>query len=285
MLLKKIYMKILQHNYITSRLQGRTGNMMFQIAHGFVKSLEYNRQFVVPSEESSSKHLEKNLFRKLDFLISKIPPPETSKHIWGSFTYDKVDEPSNDVPTVYAGWYQSEKFFGNYSQVIRDLYSPTYEFIQKATTDFPFLKDSVVAALNVRRGDYLTQPTRHPVITIDYINEAYKQLPPHDKLIIMSDDIEWCKANVKLPNSIFIESSKYWDHEGIWLLSLCNHFIISNSTFSWWGAWLSKSNNKVVIAPSVWFGPDVIDNPKDIWCDSWIKIPTYFKEGFICLTT
>ncbi|MBM4224328.1 MAG: alpha-1,2-fucosyltransferase [Gammaproteobacteria bacterium] len=278
-------MKTLQYNYITSRLQGRTGNMMFQIAHGFVKSLEYNRQFIVPSEESSSKHLEKNLFRKLDFLITKIPPPETSKHIWGSFTYDKVDEPSNEIPTVYAGWYQSEKFFGNYSQVIRDLYSPTYEFIQKAINDFPFLKDSVVTALNVRRGDYLTQPTRHPVITTEYINEAYKQLPSHDKLIIMSDDIEWCKTNINLPNSVFIEPNKYWDHEGIWLLSLCHHFIISNSTFSWWGSWLSKFNNKVVVSPSIWFGPDVIDNPKDIWCDDWIKIPTYFKNGFICLTT
>jgi len=274
-------MKTLQHNYITSRLQGRTGNMMFQIAHGFVKALEHNRQFVVPSEESSSKHLEKNLFRKLDFLISKIPQSEVSKHIWGSFTYDKIDSPANDIPTVYAGWYQSEKFFGDYNQVVKDLYSPTLEFTQKALKDFPFLNNLVVAALNVRRGDYLTQPTRHPVITLDYINEAYRNLPQHDILLIMSDDINWCKENIKLPNSVFVDPSKYWDHEGIWLLSLCDHFIISNSTFSWWGAWLSKTNNKIVISPDTWFGPDVAEDPKDIWCDNWIKIPTYWNNGLI----
>ena len=168
-----------------------------------------------------------------------------------------------------------------YNQVVKDLYSPTLEFTQKALKDFPFLNNLVVAALNVRRGDYLTQPTRHPVITLDYINEAYRNLPQHDILLIMSDDINWCKENIKLPNSVFVDPSKYWDHEGIWLLSLCDHFIISNSTFSWWGAWLSKTNNKIVISPDTWFGPDVAEDPKDIWCDNWIKIPTYWNNGLI----
>jgi hypothetical protein len=273
----------LQQNYITSRLQGRTGNMMFQIAHGLAKSLKYKRQFVVPSEESSSKHLEKNLFRRLNFTIKKSPTSDFSKYIHSPFHYTDLDIPSNDKPTVYVGWFQSEKFFEEYSQTIKDLYSPTYDFIQKALKDFPFLKDSIVAAINVRRGDYLTQPTRHPVITIEYINEAYKQLPPHDKLIIMSDDITWCKANINLPNCIFIEPNKYWDHEGIWLLSLCDHFIISNSSFSWWGAWLSENIDKKVIAPSIWVGPDIDDDMKDIWCDNWIKIPTKYNNGQIIL--
>jgi hypothetical protein len=83
-------------------------------------------------------------------------------------------------------------------------------------------------------------------------------------------------------NIIFNE--KYWDCEALWLLSLCDHFIISNSTFSWWGAWLSRSDNKIVISPSTWFGPDVAEDSKDIWCDSWIKIPTYWDDGFIKLT-
>jgi hypothetical protein len=273
----------LDKNYITSRLQARTGNLMFQIANGYVKSLEYKRQFVVSYSGVDIKHLEKNIFRKLNFLIDQIPTPEESKHIWCSFEFNKLESPSDETPTVYAGWYQSEKFFGEYSKSVKELYSPTYEFIEKAKKDFPFIGNSVVSAINVRRGDYLTQPRRHPVITLDYINEAYKNLPNHDKLIIMSDDIDWCKSNIKLPNSIFIDPSKYWEHEGIWLLSLCNHFIISNSTFSWWGAWLSESENKTVIAPDTWFGPDIFDNPKDVWCDSWIKIPTYWENGFLKL--
>jgi hypothetical protein len=139
--------------------------------------------------------------------------------------------------------------------------------------------------LHVRRGDYLTQPTRHPVVSKEYIEEAYKQLPYHEYLIIMSDDLDWCKQNLQFPNSVFVENQNgnYWDYEGIWLLSLCDHFIISNSTFSWWGAWLSKTENKKVIAPDTWFGPDLQEDTKDIYCEDWIKIPTKWEDGYIKL--
>lgn len=271
---------ILNHNYITPRLQGRTGNMMFQIAHAYAKSLEYNRQFVVPSAESSSGHLEKNLFRKLDFSIKHSTHSSNSQTIWGSFTYSDI-KPSDHTPTIFAGWYQTEKYFSKYTEVIKDLFSPTIEFVNKVLIEFPFFNYGTIGAINVRRGDYLTQPRRHPVVTIDYINEAYKQLPHCDKIIILSDDIEWCKENIKLPNLIFVEN--YRDCEALWLLSLCDHFIISNSSFSWWGAYLSRSENKVVISPETWFGPDVAEDPRDIWCEDWIKIPTVWKDGFIHL--
>jgi hypothetical protein len=187
--------------------------------------------------------------------------------------------PDNDKPTAFIGWFQTEKYFIKYNEIIKDLFSPTLEFVNKALNDFTFLNDSVVGAINVRRGDYLTQPRRHPVVTIDYINEAYKQLPYCDKIIVLSDDIEWCKENIKLPKLVFVEN--YRDCDALWLLSLCDHFIISNSSFSWWGAYLSRTDNKVVISPETWFGPDVTDDPKDIWCDGWIKIPTIWKDGFI----
>jgi hypothetical protein len=272
---------MLSNNFITSRLQGRTGNLMFQLANGFVKSLEYNRQFVAPYEESSTLHLEKTLFRKIDFSIPRTSGILNSSTITPPFYYTDF-KPINDNPTIFSGWFQSEKFFGKHKENVRDLFSPSIDFVNKALCDFPFLQNNTVAAINVRRGDYLTQPTRHPVITLDYINEAYKHLPKHDILLVISDDIEWCKENIKLPNIIFNE--KYWDCEALWLLSLCDHFIISNSTFSWWGAWLSRSDNKIVISPSTWFGPDVAEDSKDIWCDSWIKIPTYWDDGFIKLT-
>lgn len=272
---------MLDNNYITSRLQGRTGNLMFQIANGFVRSIMYGKQFTLPSREAATNHLQNNLFRKLTFFIEKIPDTNISKHIESSFTYSKVLQPSDNQPTVYSGWYQSEKFFEGHTQEVKDLFSPTYEFYEKAYSELPFIKDSKVAAINVRRGDYLTQPTRHPVISLEYIYEAYKLLPSHDYLIIMSDDINWCKNNIVLPKSIFIDNSKFWDQDGLWLLSLCSYFVISNSTFSWWGAWLSNTKDKVVVSPSTWFGPDVVEDPKDIWCDSWIKYPTYYDNGLI----
>jgi hypothetical protein len=269
---------ILSKNYITSRLQGRTGNMMFQLAHGYAKSLEFNRQFVAPYAESSSGHLEKNLFRKIDFNIYQTPTNDISKHIWAPFHYEDL-KPDDEKPTVFAGWYQTEKYFIKYNEVIKDLFSPTLEFVEKAFRDFPFFKDNVIGAINVRRGDYLTQPRRHPVISINYINESLKYLPNCEKIIVLSDDIAWCRENIKNSKLVFVDN--YIDCDGMWLLSLCDHFIISNSSFSWWGAYLSRTDDKIVIAPDTWFGPDVPDNPKDVWCNDWIKIPTKWVEGNI----
>jgi len=271
---------MLTKNYIVSRLQGRIGNMMFQIANGYVQALKNNRQFVVPYAESSSGPLEKTLFRKLDFSIAVSPQSDSAKVIWAPFEFTEL-HPADDQPTVFTGWYQSEKFFGEYTEAIKNLFSPTKEFVQKATAEFPFLLTSTVAAINVRRGDYLEQPRRHPVITLEYIYEAVKHLPKYDYIIVLSDDIEWCEKNIKLDNVIFVKN--YIECDGLWLLSLCDHFVISNSSYSWWGAYLSNTENKVVIAPDTWFGPDIHENISDIYCKNWIKIPTIWRDGFIHL--
>ncbi len=272
----------LTSNYITCRLQGRTGNIMFQIAHGYSKALEYNRQFVVPSQESSTSHLENTLFKKVPFYIKTSNQTPTTETIWGKFTYEEI-KPFSNIPTAFAGWYQSEKYFSKFKNPVIDLFSPPLSFIDKVFNHYPFFKDQEVAAINVRRGDYLTQPTRHPVISKDYILKAYEHLPPHDKLLVVSDDIEWCMDNLDFPNIIFNDNSQFWDAEALWLLSLCDHFIISNSSFSWWGSYLSRTDNKVIIAPDTWFGPEMDreNDPRDIYCENWIKIKTYYEDGQI----
>lgn len=272
----------LTSNYVTCRLQGRTGNIMFQISHAYAKALEYNRQFVVPSDESSTRHLENTLFKKIPFSIKTSTQTPTTHTTWVKFTYEQT-VPLVDRPTAFAGWFQSEKFFIKYKEPVIDLFSPPISFLEKVFRIYPFFKNKTVAAINVRRGDYLTQPTRHPVISLDYINKAYEHLPHHNILLVVSDDIEWCKDNIKLPNCIFNDNSQFWDAEALWLLSLCDHFIISNSSFSWWGAYLSRSEDKVVIAPGTWFGPDMeaANDPKDIYCEDWIKLQTYYENGQI----
>jgi hypothetical protein len=273
---------LLDKDYITCRLQGRTGNIMFQVAHAYAKALEFNRQFAVPYGESSTGHLEDSLFKKLPFNIRTSDETPETKTIWGKFQFEEL-LPHDNIPTAFAGWYQSEKYFIKYKKAVIDLFSPPRSFLKKALEHYPFLNNEVVAAINVRRGDYLTQPTRHPVISKEYILSAYEQLPRHDKLLVISDDIPWCMENIKLPNLIFNNNSNFWDGDAMWLLSLCDHFIISNSSFSWWGAYLSRTDDKVVIAPDTWFGPDMetSNDSVDIYCDGWIKINTYYDNGQI----
>jgi hypothetical protein len=271
----------MENNYITCRLEGRTGNLMFEVANVLNQSIIHQREFVIPRFEKRLSHLESTLFRKIDKWIDDVDKIEESKEYHGLFEFHQVPNPHDNIPTIYSGYYQSEKFFEKVKDEVRDLFSPPSDFFEKVYKEYPFFKNEIVVGINIRRGDYLKVSNRHPVVSLDYIQGSFKYLPKHDKVLVMSDDIEWCKENIKLPNIVFSDNSKFWDEYGIWLLSLCHHFIISNSTFSWWGAWLSNYKDKVVITPSTWFGPKIEYSSDDICCDDWIKIPTEYKDGRI----
>jgi len=91
-----------------------------------------------------------------------------------------------------------------------------------------------------------------------------------DKIVIFSDDIEYCQQNFKDEKYVFVHESDYYD---MLLMSMCNHNIIANSSFSWWGAFLNKNENKTVIAPENWFGPHYAHyNKKDLYAEGWIVI-------------
>lgn len=127
--------------------------------------------------------------------------------------------------------------------------------------------------------DYLHYPNHHPVISTEYIIKSLQYIPNNKSvpIIIISDDIEWCKENIKLDNAIFVDDILPW--QALWLISLCKHFIISNSSFSWWGAFLGEKTDSVVLCPDIWFGPEIEVDTSDIYRNNWIKIPTYHKDG------
>jgi hypothetical protein len=90
-----------------------------------------------------------------------------------------------------------------------------------------------------------------------------------DQFLVFSDDINWCEENLKLENSIYINDEK--DYNELYLMSLCDNNIIANSSFSWWGAWLNKNDDKLVVGPTKWFGPAINHKTSDILPDEWIK--------------
>ena len=98
--------------------------------------------------------------------------------------------------------------------------------------------------------------------------EKMNQLSPGVEIYCFSDDIPWCKKELAGPNIHYIERSyNLSDFEEWHLMSHCKHQIVSNSTYSWWAAWLNSYSIKIVISPDRWFGNH------DIFPSSWVKIP------------
>ena len=266
---------MLSRDYVIPSLAGRMGNHMFMVAHAYAKALEYNKQFVIAREHTvdgnNGDDYKDHIFRKVD-TIDKFD----DNHNWNCI-------PSDDKHTQYAGYYQSENYFRKYSEAIRMLYAPPYEFVERIKKEIPQLFDTEVTLVSVRRGDYLYYPNYHPTLSEEYIYYAANLIRPtshgHFSTIIASDDIPWCKQHLKLEDCMYLEG--YKAHEQMWIMSMCHNFLISNSSFSWWGAWLSRYPGKKVIAPSIWFGPEGPQDWQAIYADGWMIFDSYFQNGLI----
>lgn len=185
-----------------------------------------------------------------------------------------------ELPKLYGdsilldGYWQSEKYFAHCREEALKAFGFNW---------MPVFPDT--CAIHVRRGDYLLYPDKHPVVTVEYLTQAIGEIirvTDVRHFMFFSDDIAWCKKLVAhdLHPSIvfgwkFDFSEGRTETEDLELMSSCQHQIISNSTFSWWGAWLNQNPDKVVISPSKhnWFGPGNAHLcTDDIIPDSWIQI-------------
>jgi len=256
---------------------GRLGNQLFMMANCIAQSLQYNKPFLFSKDQVFDiNHYKDNIYRKIDFRLNRLPE---GKYINSPYHYTPI-KPFEEGITIYEGYYQSEKNFFIYSNFIRELFYPSDNFIEEAYKEHPELLNERVTCINVRRGDYLLNTITHPVLSTQFIEEAANSIKGTDRYFVISDDLEWCKQNIKLNNCKFIETSTW---KALWLISLCHDFIISNSSFSWWGSYLSNQEDKKIVAPKTWCGPGGPQNTEDVICSNWTVIPTKYHEGEIVL--
>ncbi len=166
--------------------------------------------------------------------------------------------------TYLDGYWQSYKYFEFISDTIRNdftLKRPPEAHIQRLQTE---IQSQQSVCLHVRRGDYVGN-AYHEVVFKDYYYQALDVLEAKtgiDHIYVFSDDIEWCKANLAfLHPATFVDDIYAGERASghFALMQSCTHFIIPNSSFSWWAAWLGESKEKIVIAPKKWFGDSSID--------------------------
>jgi hypothetical protein len=290
---------------IITKLYGGLGNQMFQYAAGRRLAAVHDTQlkmdrswfnadqgpnppaireyelecFVLAQNFTSTKDLARidlpgrslqgKLYRKVAGPIKLFRESETAEF------YPEVLKAPND--SCLDGYWQTEKYFADKAELIRT----DFNFKAKASGKNLELARQISSvnsvSLHVRRGDYASNPQTkafHGLTSLQYyqttVEKISKQVDsPH--FFVFSDDPDWTKKNIKIaaPTTYIGHNKKGF--EDLRLMSLCKHHIIANSSFSWWGAWLNPSPDKIVYAPRVWFANSKIDI-KDRLPSSWIKI-------------
>lgn len=171
----------------------------------------------------------------------------------------------------FFGFFQSEKYFSDVKEELRKDLSPKKEKEQKNSNLYCEMEETNSVCLTVRRGDYINHPI-HDLCNIEYFNKALEIIGNKVKnpvIFAFSDDIEWVKNNIKFKYPVHFEDGTDSVYEKLRMMSSCKHFILSNSSFSWWACYLSNYSGKIVISPNRWFN---IDIPCDLINENWILI-------------
>lgn len=248
---------------ISCILKGGLGNQMFQIAAVIELSLNNRIPFCFDEstwptmggaggeafQASPPKNYLNNIFRKLPFKIIK------SKNMFNIynepfFHYSEI-QPRHNL--LLNGYFQSDKYFIKNSKIIKKVFSPSKNIIEEFNSKYRLDNEHELVSIHVRRGSHLRNPKYHGSCDLKYFQNSMSEFSDNARFLVFSDDMKWCKENFNDERFVFVEGRK--DYEDLYFMSLCDHNIICNSTFSWWSAWLNTNESKKVISPKKWFGP------------------------------
>jgi hypothetical protein len=210
-------------------------------------------------------------------VTSKVFPPKVVRETSPSYDPNILETEDN---SYLVGYWQSEKYFKAIEDTIRADFTFKQPVLRESEPLAQAIRQSNSVCLNVRRTDFVTVPSSSETLGFvgsDYYKRAMANMEENMTdlhYFVFSDDLEWCKNNLKTRRPLtFVEH----DHAGnkfcnyLQLMTFCKHFIIPNSTFAWWGAWLSKGEGKTVILPVKWFASISVQH-SSIHIDNWITV-------------
>ena len=184
-------------------------------------------------------------------------------------------KPSKGITFYFGGWH-TEKYFLNAKREVLNAFNFNKEVDEKSLMLIDEMMNNDSVALHVRRGDYLNEANINlfgKVCTINYFEKAIVEITNRIKspyFYVFSNDIDWVKKNLKLDKVTYVTHNSGKDSwRDLLLMSNCKHNIISNSSFSWWGAWLNKHPKSNIISPARFLNSDKVS---EVYPSHWIKI-------------
>lgn len=253
---------------------GRLGNQMFQYAALKGIAAKHGYEICIPLSPNKNEWTDHQLneaftmqtLNPLNYQYIDVDRPIVSE---GTFCFN--EKLFNECPdwVTLQGFFQTEKYFKH----IRDQLLLDFEFhdhiLEPAKEVVCEWRNPI--ALHIRRTDYLTNPN-HTALGLEYYSKALEHFDGDCDIIIFSDEPQWCLEQELFKSDRFMVSETNNNYLDLCLMTLCSSHIIANSSFSWWGAWLS--NSQKVIAPSGWFGGSNNEHldTKDIVPEEWTVI-------------
>lgn len=266
---------------IITKIYGGLGNQLFQYAVGRCLSEQKNTPFFLDVSKFEKYKLrgynlgefnicesfvDQNVSKKYSFFESNKLNNLYNKLMFNKgYIREKTFEFDEELFNVkydniyLEGYWQNEKYFSSIKNILR------YEFTLKNQLsdnakgiENLICKTSNSISVHIRKTDFLKKENKKIFadLTASYYTNAILKIKEHFEsahFFVFSDDFLWVKNNIRFDFPTTYVDSNNPAHEDLYLMSLCNHNIIANSTFSWWGAWLNDNKEKMVIAPKNWF--------------------------------
>ena len=269
---------------------GRLGNQMFQYAglRGIAANRGYDWVIPRPDSYGDSNYglfdcFEMGSVEEKNFGKLNAPSIATGQFHFSQDFFDGCPDNTN-----LHDYFTTEKYFANIKDVIRKDFTFKKEILEPCKEIVDELENPIF--MHVRRGDYVVNPSAHPMCPISYYEKALELFEENSPVLVFSDSIEWCKEQEFFQGDRFMLSEydekysqtadtllgkqntliPYFD---LCMMTLCNGGIIANSTMSWWGAWLMENKTQPIVAPKPWFGTHYNDyNMNDLLPDGWVEV-------------
>ena len=279
---------------------GRFGNQMFQYAslRGIAAKHKYDWKVPPTDTYKSANYGLFDCFKMsgAEGHVGYVPNNfETVDESTFAFDEEQFDSFPDNVNV--DGYRQTEKYFKHIENKIRKDFAFNADIMKPCRKFMKQFAGGRVVFLHVRRGDNVGRPDFYPMPRVEYYKRVLDKHFPTEECLVISDDPEWCKNEPFFDQDRFFvsESVDYYDHQtlegdgsmkqsaipyvDLCLMSLCTDAIISNSTLSWWGAWLQKNKDHKVVAPHPWFGSELSFNDlSDLIPEGWIT-ETFEETG------
>ena len=279
---------------ITHLLSGGLGNQLFQIYTTISLSIKLGHTFSFQNKKCLGNFSEtirdtywETLFVSLLSSLDKLNGNMVINYGENNHSYEKINVGDTDFNNliVLNGYFQSYKYFEEHQDIISSLIGIN-DYKRHIIDNCEFVSNKNSVSIHFRIGDYKNVPNHHPMLGIEYYRKSLEFVSKtiNDKALIVyyfyeEEDVSQVSNMIQLlqtefKNSRFIQiSTSIPDWKQMLIMSLCEHNIIANSTFSLWAGYFNTNQHKIVCYPSLWFGKNLQHNDtNDMFPNSWTKI-------------